>query len=237
MQFFRDSLGSIISTRTTHLRSPVLEVLTEAKSSNPGLDLACLHTMVDARERDLAYPNIRSLTDLTSLAADLQAPLIQSHGSMLLQSASDGRHGVEKSPPSTDLVVAARFAGEAVGLAILLRGAPALAANRLCYAPADVLRAQGMDAPAVMSGGPAAAAVYGVVAERAEHALRLASDAVKALPRAAHFAFWCLALPRIYLPRLKRAGGDPFDENLQHGMQQTYPLRLQLALLRKKLLG
>lgn len=120
---------------------------------------------------------------------------------------------------------------------MLLRGAPAAAASRLSYAPAELVRASRAPPTALLGPGPAAAAVYGDVARRAARALRLAEDAAAELPAGVRPAFWGLALPRIYLPRLESAGHDPFDEELQRGMRQTYPLRLQLALLRRRLMG
>lgn len=237
MHFFRDSLSSIISTSNTNLRSPVLEVLAEAQSSTPWIDLQCLHTMIDARERDLSYPNFASLADLAAFTADLQSPPIRAHASVLLPTGKNPEQEDGCQDPHAELAAASRFAGEAVGLTILLRGAPTHAANRLSYAPADIIRDRGVEAQAAMSSGPAAASVYSAVAARAERALHLAEDAVSVLPLAVRPAFWCLELPRIYLPRLSKAGGDPFDEKLQQGMLQTYPLRLQLALVKQRLLS
>lgn len=208
----------------------MIEALAEARCANPTMDMDVLHALVAARERDLVYPKFPTLTDLATFAADTQAPLIHAHASALLQpdAAADTR---------TDAAVAARFAGEAVGLAVLLRGAPAHAASRLSYAPADVVKERGAEPAALLAGGPGAAAVFGDVAKRATRALRMAEDAAAALPTGTRSAFWGLALPRIYLARLDAAGGDPFDEKLQLGMRQTYPLRLQLALLRRRLMG
>jgi phytoene/squalene synthetase len=213
----------VIATGSTQVRSPVVEALAEAQSSHPLLDLTALHTLVDARERDLAYPSFATLADLAAFAADTQGPPLRAHASALLAGEA----------PSA-LADAAHFAGEAIGLAVLLRGVPAHAASRLSYAPADVARERGASPARLLSGGGAAAAVYGAVAQRARRALSLAEDAVVGLPRGVRPAFWGLSLPRIYLRRLAAVGNDPFDEKLQQGMRQTYPLRLQLSLLRRR---
>lgn len=221
--FFRDALKTIRTTSQTTLHSPVLECLSEALSTTPTLDLAPLETLVDARASDLSYPTFATLSSLATFAASLQAPLLETHASALATSPS--------------IAPAANFAGEAIGLAVLLRGAPAHAASRLSYAPADLVRGAGGAAGEVLVRGRVAKEVFGAVAERARRSLAMAEDALGEVPCEARPAFWALALPRIYLQRLQRVDGDPFDEGLQRSMRFTYPLRLQMQLLARRVSG
>lgn len=206
-----------------------MEVLAEAKSNLPALDLKCLQRLVDARERDLGYPSFPTLNTLASFAADTQAPLIQAFASALVH--------VDSNSSRQLLVEAANYAGESIGLTILLRGAPAHAVNRQTYVPADLLHQTKVNHREILSGAEEAAQLYSEIAGRAERALALAEDAALDTPREVRPAFWGLQLPRIYLKRLRGCKYNPFNERLQRSMLYTYPLQLQLAILWKRFLG
>jgi phytoene/squalene synthetase len=208
----------------------VLEALAEARASHPHMAMSTLSTLLAARERDLAYPSFATLDELATFASDTQAPLILAVATAL---DDDGDAGPDRYSE------ASRSAGEAVGLTVLLRGAPAHAASRLSYVPRDVLRDTGVPASAVVNReADAARKAYAAIAARADRAVVLADDAVAELGagKKGKAAFWGLELPRIYGKRLRQAGGNVFDERLQRSMKQTYPLVLQLRLLGRKML-
>lgn len=209
------------------MRSPVTETLAEAKSNFPNFDVQCVQTLIDARERDLKYPNFSTLASLSSFAADTQAPLIQALSSILVGEKLDTyrRLAAETS----------RYAGEAIGLAVLLRGAPAHAANKQSYVPNELVQEVKVNQRALLSGTGKAAQVFSAVADRAERALALADDAARDLPHEIRPALWGLQLPRMYLRKLRRCGNNPFDEGLQRSMRYTYPLRLQVATLARRI--
>jgi phytoene/squalene synthetase len=226
VQFFRDGLNAILAGDAADVRLPVIQTLFEVMGSEPQMNLTVLHTLLDARERDLQYPAHKTLSSLCSFARDVQSPLILSHASSIVP-----EHKLEPG-----LQLASAYAGEAVGLAVLLRGAPAHAAQRLTYVPAEVYAEVGASAADLLSGEGRAAAAFELVAGAATRALELAEDALRMLPADTRPAFWGLAVPRIYLSRLARSGFNPFDEALQAGMRQTYPLALQMTLLKARLL-
>jgi NADH dehydrogenase [ubiquinone] 1 alpha subcomplex assembly factor 6 len=226
IQFFRDGLNAVLAGGGEDMRFPIIQVLAEVSGSEPRFDVGVLHTLVNARERDLAYPSFKTVSSLCTFARDVQSPLIHAHAHCLI--------GGRTPPP--ELPVACSYAGEAVGLAVLLRGTPAHAAMRLTYVPTEVSTGVGASAADLLSGGGAAVSVFELIAGAADRALLLAEEALRVLPSEVRPAFWGLSLPRIYLSRLKRAGCNPFDESLQTGMLQTYPLALQLSLLKARLL-
>lgn len=255
VQFFRDAVAGVVrpdgaSAGATEVRAPVVEVLAEVHSdANGEVSFSSLFELIDAREKDMSYPSFASLSALSAFAADTQAPLIETHARVLLHSAqvpdvagmpdvldtSNGGAKVGLAQEADPVRRAARFAGEAVGLAILLRGAPAHSSNRLSYAPQDLARDLGVSDSELLSGEGRAPRVYEAVAMQADRARRLAMQEVAGLPRAARPAFWGLHLPRILCGRLRAAAYNPFDDGLQRGMRQTYPLALQLSLLGARL--
>jgi phytoene/squalene synthetase len=226
IQFFRDGLNAILAGDASDVRFPVIQTLSEVMASEPRINLSVLQSLLDARERDLQYPSHKTLTSLCTFARDVQSPLILSHASCIVP-----QHKLEQ-----ELFVASAYAGEAVGLAVLLRGAPAHAAQRLTYVPSEVYAEVGASAADLLSGEGRAPAAFELVAGAATRALGLADEALRMLPADVRPAFWGLAVPRIYLSRLARAGFNPFDEALQAGMRQTYPLALQMKVLKARLL-
>jgi phytoene/squalene synthetase len=194
------------------------------------MDLSSLVTLLDARENDLSYPSFATLDQLASFAADVQAPLI-----LAVATAMSGADVCEVD--ANCVAEASRCAGEAVGLAVLLRGAPAHAKNRLSYVPRDVLRDAGVSASAVLAGDASASRkVFKSIGMRAERSMRLADDAAKESNGRWRQAFWGLELPRIYVARLRKVDWNVFDESLQRRMRQTYPLVLQIRLLARKMM-
>jgi len=151
----------------------------------------------------------------------------------------------------------AEAVGTAVGLAILLRGVPAAAADRLSYIPSGVASAAGVtsratllappSAAAAPADGAAAVAAYRVVGEAAASRLAAARAAVAAaaagtegvalLPRAVAPAAWGGVGAGLYLDWLRDAGWDPWAPALRRRVEGVYPARLGVALLRRRLFG
>lgn len=221
VQFYREAIAAILASDAADpARSPVLEALAEGVGRYPGVRFKSLHALLDARERDLAYPNIASLGALEKFAADTQGVCIGLHAEAL---------------GGVDIGIAASAAGKAVGLAVVLRGAPAHAVSRLSYAPRDLVKDFNVSSAELLSGSGDAAKVFEVVASAAGHWRDVALGAVESLSSDVKPAFWGLNVTNIYLRRLKKAGYNPFDERLQRGMLSTYPLALQLSMLKARL--
>lgn len=222
VQFFHDALNSLEKSAPVP-RLPILEALAEALSTHPHVPITPLHALLDAREDDLTYPNFPSLSELESFARRTHGSLARLHMSLL-------------SDPGDDAAIAAADkAGVSVGIAVLLRGAPAAAASRMSYIPRPLATELGIQANDLLRGGPQAAPVFEAVANvgiaRAKEARELAAD----LPSRTRPALWCVRIAEIYFERLQKARYDPFDEQLQRSMIATYPLRLQTAVLGARL--
>eukprot|EP00737_Agarophyton_chilense_P003863 gb/GEZJ01004655.1/.p1 GENE.gb/GEZJ01004655.1/~~gb/GEZJ01004655.1/.p1 ORF type:complete len:130 (-),score=9.17 gb/GEZJ01004655.1/:959-1348(-) len=123
------------------------------------------------------------------------------------------------------------MAGAAVGLSIILRGAPAHAASRLSYIPRNVVQRYGVTQSQLISGEGGAIPIFRAVAQRARRCLEIAQFRSNLLRRPVKIAFWPLIMSEIYLKRLQQAGDNPFDKRLQQGLRTTYPLSLQMRLL------
>lgn len=204
-----------------------MDALAEAVSAYPHAPFTRLHVLVDARESDLGYPSVTALRDLEAFARATHGSLAAVHAAILA--------GPRADPIPSALLDAA---GAAVGLAVLLRAAPAHAASRLSYAPRELVERCHVEHRDLLNGAGNAPQVFEIVAQRAEqlvaearHLLARVSD------RAILPAFWPLYMAQIYLARLKKAQYNPFQERLQSGMQATYPLALQMRLLRARFVG
>lgn len=103
--------------------------------------------------------------------------------------------------------------------------------------PRALAREMAVPSGALIKGGKEALSVFEAVADAARMRAKKARGMAENIPKEARAALWPLRGADIYLARLKKAGGDPFDERLQHGMRATYPLRLQIALLRCRITG
>lgn len=209
----------------------MLDVLAEAVSAFPPVSFAPLHTLLDARERDLAYPSIASLAQLEAFAADTQGSLIAVHASALSDSDS------ASASTADSLQQAAAAAGKAVGLAVLLRAAPAHAAARLSYMPRDLAGQMNVRQGDLLSGEGEATHLFELVAECAERHVNEARGIVGGVSREVRPAFWPLYMADIYLERLRKAEFNPFEERLQRSMKTTYSLALQMRLLKARVLG
>lgn len=196
-------------------------MLAEAASLFPEVSFDPLHCLINARERDLAYPSMASLDDLRAFASDTQGSLICVHATALSRSGTD--QPLLKSVSSE--------AGKAIGLAILLRGAAAHASSRLSYMPRDLVRESEVSQNELLSGGENACHLFRTVASAADVHLSEARKQLSGVDPKARPAFWPLHMAAIYLRRLRKAGFDPFNKQLQVGMRNTYSLALQTKLL------
>lgn len=221
--FFRDGVEAALAGSSPPAQ-PALEAVAEAVSDNPALPADALRALLDAREKDLGFPAPATLPELEGLCADTHGALGRLHAALL----APGDAAAEKT---------AAAAGTTVGLAVLLRGAPAAAASRLSYMPRVLAKELSVSPAALIIGGQTALPVFTAVADLARERANAARELAKDIPKAARPALWPLRGAGIYLKRLQAAGGDPFDERLQQSMRATYPLRLQLALLRSRLTG
>ena len=227
VQFFRDGVDHVLRTGAPvdGNNAPVLDLLAEAVHAFPNASFEHLHTLIDAREADLAYPAPNYTQDLERFAVDTQGTLIGVHASILSSK-------MEKS----QLTTASEMAGRAVGLSILLRAAPAHAVSRLSYMPRRRADEIGVSQSDMLAGTGNACAVFEEVASQAIDCLETAEKHLQQVPHVARPAFWPLSMARIYLSRLKKARFNPFDDRLQRSLQQTYPLALQTRLLLRRLL-
>lgn len=207
-------------------QTPVLDLLAEAVSDFPEVPLQPLHTLIDARQGDLAYPSMSSLDDLSAFASDTQGSLIYVHASALAGRSHD----------AAKLKTVCLEAGKAVGLAILLRGAAAHASARLTYMPRDLAHENNVPQSELLTGGENASKVFRAVAGAAEGHLVKARTEVSDVDRGARPAFWPLFMSEIYLKRLRKSGFDPFNERLQMSMRTSYSLVLQAKLLAARIL-
>lgn len=226
LEFFRDGLNAILSG--AHPPSaPVLDVLAEAFSAFPEISFSPLYTLLDARERDLAYPSISSLEQLCDFAAGTQGSLIHIHAHALCAALEDAEQ----------LAKTAVEAGKAVGLAIILRGVPAHAATRLTYMPRDLAREMNVPQQELLIGGENAKNAFEAIANVAETHAANARELLANVSSGARPAFWPLYMADIYLRRLKKVGFDPFNQRLQMSMRATYSLALQTKLLGARMMG
>lgn len=229
IQFFRDAVHALASHSTVVPRAPVVEALAEAYALYPHISIASCHRLLDARERDLAYPNIQSLTVLEDFAGDTQGTLAFLHAQVL----HDGYTNVNQK----QLEEATASAGKAIGLTVLLRGAPAHAASRLSYMPRELINKLNVPHAHLLQGQGRACELFEAVADAATRHSSDAATAAATLPSQFKPAFWCLKIADIYLSRLRKAGYNPFDDRLQRSMLSTYPLRLQMSLLKSRIFG
>ncbi|KAI0559413.1 phytoene synthase [Gracilaria domingensis] len=221
LQFFRSQFADILSNPNPNPASPVLDVLAEAISSFPHVNFDLLHTLIEAREADLSYPNFSSIPELQSFGERTQGPLIHLHALLLGGAPHVGN--------------IAKVAGAAVGLSIILRGAPAHAASRLSYMPRNLVAQFGVPHSELISGEGDALHVFRTVARRARRCLKVAQVRSSSMPYPVKQAFWPLLMADIYLRRLQKAGDNPFDKRLEQGLRTTYPLSLQMRLLLARL--
>ncbi len=217
MAWYRASLETIQDGQL-HPRAPVLDALAETCPHLCGR----LTSLVDARTEDLGYPNLPVMKSLLRVASNTHGLLAELH-SLLLDDSVDA--------------AVARDAGTAVGLVVLLRGAPAHAAARLSYVPRELLGKHGVLGNELLKGGPTSAPVYQEIAEVARSLVDNVRASASDLPSAVRPALWGVRIADIYLARLANAGYDPFNPSLRASMAATNPLRLQLALLSARFSG
>jgi 15-cis-phytoene synthase len=164
--------------------------------SGPPLEL--FETMIEARQFDVSAEIFPDMRALVSYADATSGALMRIALQILCDGAGPGD--------------VAHEAGVAYGLAGVLRALPHHAARRKLYLPADVLKAEGVDADSVLSGKADHAALHAAIARVAAvarahyesaHAQRVSSQALPALLPA--------ALVPLYLKRISRAR-DPLHD-------------------------
>lgn len=232
---FRSSFEAIKSLRVDNDHSaiipatPVMECLAEAITRFPNAPWHLLERLLDARERDLQYPNYESLESLEQLGRDTQGVLMRIHAGLL----GDTTTGDDES----EISQLGDICGSAVGLCIVLRGVPAHAVSRMCYMPRELVREHKVSSDGLLTGSEDARVVYMLVASRASEVLNDGRRGIEGIDKAVRPAFWGIAMGGEYLRRLQRANGKVFDEGLQTGLRMTYPLVLQLRLLAMRYFG
>ena len=201
---------------------PVARALAHAASIYP-LTPRYLTQLLDAREADLHVQQPNG-------SDDLQLYCERTAGSLLLLGLEcAGVVGSEEAE------LAAFHTGTALGMATLLRGTAAHAAQGCTYLPAEVTRRHGVRLSAMMRG-EASAEVRDAVAEVVDDAVAhlLAARSMQAdVPAAARAVLLPATIADQILLRLQRSGHDPFAP----GMQEPLGLRLQLALLWQRVTG
>lgn len=216
LSFLRSSLDSTL--RGTPPATPIFDLLASASNHT---SLTPLYTLLDARAAELSYPSVSTLSSLETHARNTHGTLLTLHAASL---------GLSDPVLTSD-------AGVSIGLAVLLRGVPAAATNRLSYMPSDLIRDTGAEQQDVLRSSDAGRQVFQRVAQKAEACLAESKARVASSDRRVRHAFWPLLMAEQYLARLRRAGYDPFDDRLQAGLRGTYALWLQMRLLWARLSG
>jgi phytoene/squalene synthetase len=180
--------------------------------SGPPLEL--FETMIEARQFDVSAEMFPDMRALVSYADATSGVLMRIALQILCDGAGPGD--------------VAHEAGVAYGLTGILRALPHHTARRKLYLPADVLKAEGIDADSVWSGKADHSALHAVIARIAAvarahyesaHAQRVSAQALPALLPA--------ALVPLYLKRVLRAR-DPL-----HDVIDMPAYRKQIAFVRR----
>lgn len=215
LAFFRESLDATL--RGHPPSTPVFDLLGEvAEHAN----LNPLYELIDARGDELCYPMINSTQDLERHARRTHGSLIAIHA---INTGGDEQLGKD--------------VGAVVGLAVLLRGVPAAAVNRLSYMPKSVLKDAGIEPGEVLRGGQRGKTVFKTVGQFAEKRLSEVKQRVSLSEKGVRHVYWPLLMAGEYLRRLRRSEYDPFNERLQSGLKGTYGIWLQMRLLWARISG
>lgn len=200
-----------------------------------------LQQMVSTREADLlSAEQPASLAALEQYAEGTAGQLLalQLEAAGISQSSSSSSSEGGSGAGTAAAEHAAAHLGKAVGLAGLLRGTYAHAAQRRVYLPADVCAAHGVAAEDVLAGRDSPGmrdAVLAVAAAAKQH-LDAAAQLLRDAPPAARPLFAPGVATRMYLAALEKAGFNLFEPTmLRKGSAVpplTYQLRLKWAQLR-----
>lgn len=201
---------------------PVAKAIAHA-ASHYQLTPRYLTQLLDAREADLSVQQPKDRDEL-------QLYCERTAGSLLLLGLEcAGVHGSEQAE------LAAFHAGTALGLATLLRGTAAHAAQGCTYLPSEVTKRHGVRL-STMLRGEFSSELRDSVAEVADDAVAhlLAARALKPdVPAAARLVLLPATVADHILMRLQKDGYSPFAPDLR----QPLGLRLQLALLWRRMTG
>jgi len=204
LQWWRDALEGIYGG--TPRRHEVIAPLAAAIRDHR-LERRLLDRLIDAREADMDPAPPADLAALEDYAAATSGTLIRL---VLAVLAGNG----EVPPGARD---AAEAIGTAWALTGLVRAVPFHARARRLYLPQAVIGRAGLDVGQLfeLRSSPALAAACREIMAAAGERLADGRRHARAVPRVLRPALLPAALADLYLARLARASGDPFDPSLQ----------------------
>lgn len=203
LQWWREAIDEVYSGRPR--AHGVIEPLARTVERR-GLPRAPFDRLIDAREADLTDDPPADLAALERYAEATSAGLFALALGALGCPSDDG--------PSADL---AHHLGLAWALTGLARAVPFHARRQRCYLPLEVMRAAGLD-PAdlyAMRPSPALSRAVETLVVRADEHLETARALRPKLPPSAKPLLLFAPLAASHLRRLRRAGFDPFDPEVQ----------------------
>jgi phytoene synthase len=206
LQWWRDALGGLRSEEARG--NPVAARLLDAAAAR-GLSASSLLDLIDARAFDLYDEAMRSLTELEDYLGRSEGALIELAAGIL---GASGEQVAE----------AARHAGVAYGMALLLNAFPRQAARRHMYLPREILdRHQAR--PDTLLARPAAPPVLSALAELRGHArehLMALRERLPSLPSSAGPAFLPVSLVEPMLARMERRSDSAAQGTLPQWRRQ-----------------
>lgn len=224
MAWFRSAIESLSESDGKHPSTPVMDALAEVTTPSMNEKLTKL---IDAREDELAYPNIPTLEALEASVRGTHGVLAELHAEILGLDCTD-KAGI-----------GIKSAGVAVGLAVALRGVPANAHSRISCMPRELMRTHGASESDMLKGtGEGCKRVFQDVAESArKHAANARKNTKNKMERKHRPSLWGLKIVDTYLDALEKGDYNPFDPKLRHAIAAIYPIRLQMALLGARITG
>lgn len=206
LQWWREAIEEIYENNGGRPRAhAVVEPLAGAVTRHD-LPRAPFERLIDAREADLDGEPPADLAALEAYAEGSAASLFT-----LALGVLDTP--TERGPASE----AVRHLGIAWALTGLGRAVPFHARQRRSYLPADLTREAGLEEAELFAlrASPALARVVEALAETAGQHLAAARGLRREFPRTAMSLFLFASLAADHLSRLRRAGFDPFDLEVQ----------------------
>ncbi len=188
----------------------------------PSLDVGGMLALIDSRERDLHDEPFEDMEALIDYCAGTSSSLMGLAARALSPSHAGAAAGV------------IRCAGIAYALTGLLRAIPLHASHGRLYIPLSMLREHDIDPHEVFAGKmtDGLRAAMQIFVDEARQNLKSARIARESVAREVLPALWPASLCDAYLNEIAADGFNPF-----HDVVDVTPLRKQMRLMGKKLLG
>ncbi|MDO8287703.1 MAG: phytoene/squalene synthase family protein [Parvibaculum sp.] len=181
-----------------------------------------LTELIDARERDLDDEPFEDMEDLLRYCAGTSSGLMELAARAVSPDYAGAAKGVIKS------------AGIAYALTGLLRALPLHASQGRLYVPLSLLRQNDIDPHEIFAGKytDGLRSVVQLYVDEARHNLKSARQARNSMAREVLPALWPASLCDAYLSVIAKPDFNPFRDAVT-----LPPLRLQMRLMGRKLLG